>query len=785
MAEYNLTEQETRTRFITPALRDAGWEYNQMREEYQFTDGRISAKGKTVVRGQQRKIDYLLEYKPNIPLAIVEAKKKGEPLGKGMQQGLDYAEGLKFAKDLDVPFVYSSNGDGFLEHDNTGMSDSLEKYISLEEFPSPKELWQRFVAWKNYSDSEEKVVAQDYHYERGGKIPRYYQRIAINRTIEAYVKGQRRMLLVMATGTGKTFVASQIIWRLWKARQAERILFLADRNILVDQAMLNDFKQFGDKMHKITNRTVDKSYEIYTALYQAISGTEERQNIYKQYSPDFFDLIVIDECHRGSAAEDSAWREILDYFSGAAHLGLTATPKETKEVSNIEYFGEPLYTYSLKQGIDDGFLAPYRVIRVNLDVDLDGWSPDAGQVDKFGNEIPDKEFAQDDMERTIIIKERTELVAKRVTQFLQQTNRMDKTIVFCVDIDHAERMRQALVNLNADLATNNSRYIMRITGDSNEGKRELENFIASDEPYPVITTTSRLMTTGVDAKTCKLIVIDRKINSLSEFKQIVGRGTRIDEEYDKRFFTIMDFRNATSHFADPDFDGEPEQEEEFGQDEPIEVDFGAGGGEDVDKPLREPRAKYVVEDVPITIRHEWEQFLDSDGRLMTESFVTFSRDNLRQIYQSLDSFLRRWNSADRKEIIIAELLEQGIWLDKLQEEFGEDRDEFDLICYIAFDVPMMTRKERAQRVKNLEAWESYPPAAQAVLTALLDKYAVEGIKAIERAAEGSKIAQSLNVPPLNEIGTPIEIVKSFGGKPDYLSAVRQLEDQIYTITETQ
>jgi len=549
----DLSERDICTKYITPAIIAAGWDLHaQVREEVSFTKGRIIVRGKLHTRGELKRADYILYYKSNIPLAVIEAKDNSRSVGDGMQQALNYAE------TLGVPFVFSSNGDGFLFHDGTGLAAKTEELLALDAFPSPEQLWERYCQWKELqAPAARSTVEMPYFDDGTGRAPRYYQASAINNTVEAVAKGQQRILLVMATGTGKTYTAFQIIWRLWKSGTKKRILFLADRNILVDQTKNNDFKPFGAAMTKIKNRQIDKSYEIYLSLYQAVTGSDEAQNVYKQFTPDFFDLIVIDECHRGSAAEDSAWREILEYFSSATHVGLTATPKETKDVSSIHYFGEPIYSYTLKQGIEDGFLAPYKVVRIDIDKDVQGWRPSKGQVDKSGELIEDRIFNLTDMDRTLVLEKRTELVAKKITEFLVATDPYAKTIVFCDDIDHAERMRQALVNLNPERVRESRKYIMRITGDEQEGKAELDNFINPEERYPVIATTSKLMTTGVDAQTCKLIVLDQHIKSMTEFKQIIGRGTRINEDYNKYWFTIMDFKKATELFADPDFDGDP------------------------------------------------------------------------------------------------------------------------------------------------------------------------------------------------------------------------------------
>nr|WP_316347316.1 DEAD/DEAH box helicase family protein [Desulfuromonas acetoxidans] len=641
MSKKDLSEQDIRSKFITPAILQSGWDLQtQIREEVTFTAGRIIVRGKLHTRGKAKRADYLLYHKPNQPIAVVEAKDNKHSLGDGMPQAVDYAE------ILDVPFAFSSNGDGFLFHDRTGQSSPVEQQLSLDQFPSPAELWQRYKQWKGLDTPAETIVEYPYYNDGSGREPRYYQRVAINRSIEAITRGQNRLLLVMATGTGKTYTAFQIIWRLWKSRTKKRILFLADRNILIDQTKTNDFKPFGNAMTKIGKRQIDKSYEIYLSLYQAVTGNEEEKNIYKQFSPDFFDLVVIDECHRGSAAEDSAWREILDYFSEATHVGLTATPKETKEVSNIHYFGEPIYTYSLRQGIDDGFLAPYKVVRIDLDKDLQGWRPEKGQKDKSGKLIPDRIYNLKDMDRELVMELRTRLVAKKVSDFLKATDRFDKTIVFCEDIDHAERMRQELVNANQDLAAANSKYVMKITGDDNLGKMELDNFIDPESRYPVIATTSRLMNTGVDAQTCKLIVLDQTINSMTIFKQIIGRGTRINEDYGKFYFTIIDFKKATELFADPDFDGDPVQifepgpgESPLPPDPPNEEDPETPepqppvppGGEPEPEP--EPRMKYIVGDVPFHVVAERVQYYGPDGKLITESLKDYTKkNNFQRIY---------------------------------------------------------------------------------------------------------------------------------------------------------
>ena len=796
MDKKQLTETDIRSKFITPALvQSAGWDlHSQILEERYFTNGRVIVRGKTVRRGEAKKADYILYHKPNLPLAVIEAKDNNHSVGDGMQQALDYAE------ILDIPFAYSSNGDGFLEHDRTGNTVISERQLALDQFPTPAELWNRYCQWKGLSKAQTSIVTQDYYTDGSQKSPRYYQTVAINRVIQAIAKGQNRLLLVMATGTGKTYTAFQIIWRLWKSGAKKRILFLVDRNILADQTKTNDFKPFGSAMTKITNRTVDKSFEIYLSLYQAVTGTEEDQNIYRQFSPDFFDLVVVDECHRGSAAEDASWRQILEYFSSATQIGLTATPKETKEVSNIEYFSDPIYTYSLKQGIDDGFLAPYKVVRIALDKDLDGWRPEEGKLDKYGNLIEDREYNTSDYDRNLILTQRTETVATKITEFLKATNRFHKTIVFCENIDHAERMRQALVNANSDLASTNRMYIMRITGDNDEGKKQLDNFIDPEMTYPVIATTSKLMTTGVDAQTCHLIVLDKTINSMTEFKQIIGRGTRIKEDYNKLFFTIMDFRQATRLFADREFDGDPVQIYEPGDDEtpvppdddpddgtpapetddlPEEGEFVTGDdfGGDISGEGGDTGGgivkRFVVDDVPVAVALERVQYLDENGKLITESLTDYTRKSIRKAYQTLDTFLDKWVTSHRKQAVIDELSEQGVFFDELAQLVGPDYDAFDLICHVAYDQKPLTRKERANNVKKHNVFGKYGDAARAVLDALLEKYADSGIPTLESF-------DTLKIDPLAKLGTPVEIVKLFGGKKGYLDALHELETALYS-----
>lgn len=783
----NLTERDICSKYITPAVTGAGWDlHSQIREEVSFTKGRIIVRGKLHTRGEQKRADYILYYKSNIPLAVIEAKDNSHSVGAGMQQALNYAE------TLGVPFVFSSNGDGFLLHDRTGLGGKTEQELALDAFPSPAQLWQRYCQWKGLETAAARHTVEMPYYDDGtARAPRYYQANAINNTVEAVAKGQQRILLVMATGTGKTYTAFQIIWRLWKSGTKKRILFLADRNILVDQTKNNDFKPFGAAMTKISKRQIDKSYEIYLSLYQAVTGSEEEQNIYRQFSKDFFDLIVIDECHRGSAAEDSAWREILAYFSSATHVGLTATPKETKDVSSIYYFGDPVYSYTLKQGIEDGFLAPYKVVRIDIDKDVQGWRPSKGQTDKNGQLIEDRIYNQTDMDRTLVLEQRTELVARKITEFLVATDPYAKTIVFCDDIDHAERMRQALVNLNPERVKESRKYVMRITGDEIEGKAELDNFINPEQRYPVIATTSKLMTTGVDAQTCKLVVLDQHIKSMTEFKQIIGRGTRINEDYGKFWFTIIDFKKATELFADKDFDGEPVMiyepkgdESPVPPDEEPEIVLDDNGNPvppeiaDIDLAIDGPdepgpgRVKYVLSDVTVYVVAERVQYYGPEGKLITESLKDYTRQTVRKDYASLDDFLRRWSKTERKAAILQELQAHGVLLEPLADEVGKDFDAFDLICHVAFDQPPLTRRERAEQVKKRNYFAKYGAQARTVLETLLEKYADTGIENIEDI-------KILTLDPFKNMGTASELVSAFGGKPAYLAALHELEQSLY------
>ena len=807
MDKKQLSERDICTKFITPALRQAGWdELTQLREEVSFTKGRVIVRGQMVKRGKAKRADYVLYFKPNIPLAVIEAKDNHCSIGDGLQQALDYAETLQ------LPFVFASNGDGFVFHDRTATGGAIERNLPLDQFPTPEVLWARYREWKGLPPEADTLVLQDYHDDGSGKGPRYYQAGAVNATIEAIAKGQNRLLLVMATGTGKTYTAFQIIWRLWKAGRKKRILFLVDRNVLADQTMVNDFRPFGRVMAKLSTsskvieredgtefelptaidkkRRIDTSYEVYLALYQAITGPEDRQKLFRELSPDFFDLIVVDECHRGSAAEDSAWREILDYFSSATQIGMTATPKETKYVSNIHYFGKPVYTYSLKQGIQDGFLAPYKVIKVHIDRDIEGYRPEPGKVDREGREVEDRIYNQKDFDRTLVIDDRTKLVAKKVSDFLKETDRFQKTIVFCVDTEHAARMRQALVNENADLCRDYSRYVMRITGNDNDGVAQLDNFVDPESKVPVIVTTSQLLSTGIDAQTCRVIALDREIGSMTEFKQIVGRGTRIHEDTRKYFFNLIDFRKATNLFADPDFDGEPVQIYEPGPDDPVAppdeppldgdptppdpgddqtIDGGLGpwdpGG---DTPFR----KTYVDGVAVSIVAERVEYLDAYGKLVTESLRAYSRKALLKQFASLDEFLTRWKSADRKQAVIDELESEGLPLDALATEVGIDLDPFDLICHVAYDQRPLTRRERADNVRKRDVFTKYGPQARAVLDALLQKYQDEGVTSLDDP-------RILQVTPFDAMGTPMQLIRQFGSMSDFERAVHELQSALY------
>jgi type I restriction enzyme R subunit len=822
----SLSERDICTKYITPAIEKAGWDRDtHFLEEVSFTDGRIYVRGRLTMRGHQKRADYILYYKKNIPIAIIEAKDNNHSVQDGIQQALEYA------RILDIPSVFSSNGDAFHYHDRTVTTGDIETELGIDDFPTPEQLWQKYKQYKGIeTDEVERIATQDYFFDGSGKTARYYQQIAINRTVEAIAKGENRILLVMATGTGKTYTAFQIVHRLWKARAKKRILFLADRTALIDQTRRNDFKHFKDKMTVIRKKVVefedgkdklvsnkkrgidssDKAFEIFLGLYQGLSNSDPGiEDAYKDFSPDFFDLIVVDECHRGSAKEDSAWREILTYFKGATHIGLTATPKETKETSNAEYFHSPIYTYSLKQGIDDGFLAPYRVIRVALDIDLEGWRPPQGFKDKEGKEVEDRIYNRTDFDRNIVIEERRKLIAKKVTEFLKGYDRFAKTIYFCCDIEHAAGMSTYLKNENADLVSANPKYVMQITGDNEEGKRELDNFINPEEQYPIIATTSELMTTGVDAQTCKVIVLDSEIKSMTKFKQIIGRGTRVNEEFNKMYFTILDFRSVTDLFADKDFDGDPIRVKAVTQNEDLSNVITEEETQDIpaistaelppdikkkfeefikqaeelhgmevkgvvlgQKKIAEKRKKVFVNGVDVSVLVSREMYFDHEGKPITVSLKEHTKKIITGQFASLDDFLKRWNASDRKEAIIKELQDQGVLVEALLDAVDKEADLFDLICHVAYDQPPLTRKERANNVKKRNYFTKYGEQSRKVLEALLDKYADEGIEDIESI-------DVLKVKPLTDFGSPVEIIGEFGSKEKYMEAVKDLETELY------
>ena len=815
-SKKTFSERDICTKYITPALENAKWDkHTQILEEVTFTDGKIMVRGNMTSRGSKKRADYILYHKPNMAITIIEAKDNNHTVGAGIQQALEYANCL------DILFVFSSNGDGFLFHDKTATDGIIETEIALADFPTPEELWEKYKRFKGIiSDDAEKIISQDYFFDGSGRKPRYYQQIAINRTVEAVAKGENRVLLVMATGTGKTYTAFQIIHRLWKAGAKKRILFLADRNNLIDQTRRGDFKYFKDKMTIIKKKVVeengkeklvgnkkrgidssDKAYEIFLGIYQGLTNSDVGiEDAYKDFSPDFFDLIIIDECHRGSAKEDSAWRSILEYFKNATQIGLTATPKEDNLTSNSDYFGKAIYTYSLKKGIDDGFLAPYRVIRVGLNVDLESWRPPKGFLDKDGNVVEDRVYNRKDFDKKIVIEERRKLVAKKITELLKGIDKFSKTIVFCCDIEHANGMRTAIANENADLVAANHKYVMQITGDNEEGKMELDNFINPEEKYPVIATTSELMTTGVDAQTCKVIVLDANIESMTKFKQIIGRGTRINEEFDKLYFTILDFRNATDLFADKEFDGDPIRVKPVSQDEDLSlvvieeeenelicldeitgeeikfqkarIRYPDGSRPDGTWVAKEPRKKIFVNGIDVAIISEREMYYDKNGGLITVSLKDHTKEIIKGKFASLDDFLNKWNSSDRKEAIIQELQEQGVLIEPLMQAVEKNLDLFDLICHIAYDQPPLTRKERADNVKKRNYFTKYGEQSRKVLEALLDKYADEGIENIESM-------EVLKVKPLTEFGSPLEIIKGFGSKEKYYEAIKELEFELY------
>lgn len=765
-----LTEEDIKLRYITPAITKQ-WSLDRISMERAITDGKIELKGNLVARKAPKKADYILYIKPNNPIAIVESKDNKHSVSAGMQQAMTYAQMLN------VPFAYSSNGDAFQEHDFiTGM----ERTIPLSDFPSPEELFARYKKGLNLTEAEEKIMDQPYYTGQGVHEPRYYQQNAINKTLDAIVKGQDRILLVMATGTGKTYTAFQIVWRLLKSGLKRKILYLADRNILVDQSVQQDFSPLEKTIHKINFKAdssdIITSYEVYFSLYQQLAGDDDAKETDEEISsrlealfrPDFFDLVIVDECHRGSAKENSNWRKILEYFKSATQIGMTATPRETDEVSNIDYFGKPVYTYSLREGIDDGFLAPFRVINIRTNIG-DGWRPVKGQTDIYGNEIEDRLYTNADYDYNIVIKSRIHEVAKEITNYLKQTDRMQKTIVFCADEAHAERMRIELNNLNSDMVQQNPDYVVRITGSDQYGKGKLDYFVSVGSPYPVIATTSKLLSTGVDCKMTKLIVLDQKINSMTEFKQIIGRGTRLREREGKTHFVVMDFRNVTRLFADPDWDGPVEQSDGF---DPNNLT--------VSKPLSIPtdgsKDKPIVDADGCSVRiiGKSVSVYDSNGKLLRqEDVIDYTKNNIIGKYASLEKFICGWSSENKKGVIRSFLHERGIDLDKIKSEQNmTDVDDFDFICHLAFDQKPLTRKERAENVKKRDYLNKYKGDARAVLEILLDKYMNEGIYEIETT-------EVLNLEPFQKYGKPSKIVQLFGGKDGYLQAVRELENELY------
>lgn len=768
----DLSEEDIKNRFITPALERSGWSKEQMRMEFPmrenipFTDGKVIIKGKTAKRGTRKSADYLLYHHNNFPIAIVEAKDMNHDVAHGIQQAIDYA------RILDVPFAYSSNGTGFVEHN---MRTGEERELSIDAFPTAEQLWAIYKNDNAITETVEKVIKEPYFYREGIHKPRYYQRIAINRTVEAVAKGQKRILLVMATGTGKTCTAFQIIHRLYSAREStgiKKILYLADRNILIDQTIQQDFAPFKDKgvLTKVQKGVLDSSYDIFMSLYHQLSGDDDME-VFRQFKPEFFDLVIVDECHRGSAKDNSRWRKILDYFGSAIHIGMTATPKETEDVSNSHYFGEPIYTYSLKQGIDDGFLAPYRVLRFGIDKDLEGYIPEQGKIDVYGQEIEQKVYTSKDFDRKLVIDQRTETVAKRITEYLKQNDRYAKTIVFCVDEDHALRMRQALINENKDLVAINDKYIMRITGSDQLGKQQLDNFIDNNCKYPTIVTTSELLSTGVDTKMVKVIVLDCVINSMTKFKQIVGRGTRLVWNRDKRYFTIMDFRKATLLFSDPEFDGPASSVFEWDGTEPIPPLTDEEDDHDTDPDdTEEDTRKYRVNDVDAKIISELELIYGEDGKLIANHSDNFKR-LITETYETADDFDADWVHGDKQAIINA-FEEKGVDFNRFKESIGHDVDVYDIIRMVGFDIEAKLKSERIQNVKDDDMYLKLLPEQQRIVDALLKIYEISDVMAIEDL-------RVLDVPAFNDFGGFIPTIKKMGGKAKYLSFVCKMIEKLY------
>jgi type I restriction enzyme, R subunit len=775
-----MTEEDIKLRFITPAITEK-WSLNNITMETRITDGKISLKGNVVFREKPKKADYILYFKANNPIAIVEAKDNNHTVSYGLQQAMTYA------RMLDVPFAYSSNGDAFYEHD---FLTGQERQLSLSEFPSCEELVFRYQSDKDMSEKEKKILDQPYYTSQKTYAPRYYQRNAVNRTVDAIAKGQQRILLVMATGTGKTYTAFQIVYRLLRSSMKRKVLYLADRNILVDQSIQQDFAPLEKTVHKINfakdDSTTITSHEVYFSLYQQLIGNEDADDDSEEdsvmrfsslFQKDFFDLVIVDECHRGSAKKESNWRRILEYFSSATQIGMTATPKETKYISNIDYFGDPVYTYSLREGIEDGFLAPFKVINVRTNIG-EGWRPYKGQLDKNGYEIEDRIYTNSDFDYNIIIEDRTYEVAKEITEYLKKTDRMQKTIVFCATEDHAERMRIALNNLNSDMVKKNPDYVVRITGSDLYGKGKLDYFISVSAQYPVIATTSKLLSTGVDCKMIKLIVLDQMIGSMTEFKQIIGRGTRIREKEGKTHFTVMDFRNVTRLFADPAWDGPIEQDDEYVLSKTNQY------------MLREPEAPYTnpgYKEKPIVdedgcivkVIGKTVSIYDSNGKLLRqENIIDYTKTNILGTYASLDNFIRKWSAEDKKESIRNLLRERGIDLESLKEDQGMvDVDDFDFICHVAFDQKPLTRRERALSVEKRDFLIKYKGVAREVLKALLERYMNTGVYEIEKT-------EVLRLDPFLRYGKPSKIAQYFGGKEGYIKAIKELEEELYKVGYT-
>lgn len=774
LSKKQMSEEDIKRHYITPAI-TAKWHPGKFTMETQITDGRINLKGNAVVTETPKRADYILYLNANNPIAVIEAKDNKCGVSYGLQQAMTYAQML------DVPFAYSSNGDGFAEHD---FLTGRERILSLDEFPGEEELIARYKqeanGGKGLSPQQEKIIDQPYYSSQTTFAPRYYQRIAVNRALDAIARGQNRILLVMATGTGKTYTAFQIVYRLLKSGMKRKILYLADRNILVDQSIKQDFAPLEKVIHKVNAANEDRStitaHEVYFSLYQQLVGDNGEERFRDLFHPDFFDLIIVDECHRGSAKEESRWRKILEYFSGAAQIGMTATPKETKYISNLSYFGEPVYTYSLKNGIEDGFLAPFKVINITTDIG-EGWRPLKGQRDKLGNEIPDRIYTNSDFDYNIVIEDRTEQVAKEITRYLKSTDRMAKTIVFCPTEDAAERMRIALNNANADMVKQNADYVVRITGSDEYGKSKLEYFISVTAKYPVIATTSKMLSTGVDCKMVKLIVLDQMIGSMTEFKQIIGRGTRLRKKEGKNSFVVMDFRNVTRLFSDPDWDGPIDIDEGFMPKKPDDMPDDPDIPDGIDpgtKPPREPKPIVGKDGCTVKIINKVVSVYDTDGKLLRqESIVDYTKSNILGEYASLDNFIRQWSAEKKKAKIRELLLEKGIDLELLKaEQKMSDVDDFDFICHVAFDKKPLTRKERANNVKKKDFFSKYSGAAKEVLEQLLDSYMNLGIYDIETT-------DILKMEDFQKFGKPARIASYFGGKEKYLQAVKALEEALY------